>query len=268
MAGAVVDYYLRADAPGPIVIEILDPAGKPVRRFASDDKPEAVSETELDIPTSWLRPAAAPSAKAGVHRFVWDLHYPAPPSRQRFYPLAAVPRDTPAEPRGPWVMPGEYTVRLTVNGQRHTQPLVVKMDPRVKSSIDDLSRQLALSLRACEDLRRIHSALEEVAAFRARPKGPADNSAALAREAAAIEGPPRPRSFFGPRAGTGPPTLNGLATDLASVLSLLQGADAAPTTQAVATADGLHKSAGELLARWAELKVRAAAPARGAGASR
>jgi hypothetical protein len=80
-----------------------------------------------------------------VHRLAWDLHYPYPKNAEFEYPISAAPYDTPKEPRGPWVLPGAYTVRLTANGQTITQPLVVKMDPRVTSSAVGLALQFSLS---------------------------------------------------------------------------------------------------------------------------
>ena len=35
----------------------------------------------------------------------------------------------------PWVAPGTYSVRLTVDGKSSTQPITVKMDPRVKETL-------------------------------------------------------------------------------------------------------------------------------------
>src|SRR2546428_4607485 len=66
-----------------------------------------------------------------MHRFVWDLRGPPPAATQHGYPIAAVYRDTPREPRGPIVIPGRYTVRLTVDGRIHAETLSVRMDPRV-----------------------------------------------------------------------------------------------------------------------------------------
>jgi len=63
------------------------------------DKVEPLRD-QGNIPRWWIRPQPAPSGEAGLHRFVWDLHYPPPPA-ERSYPIAAVYRDTPAEPRGP-----------------------------------------------------------------------------------------------------------------------------------------------------------------------
>ena len=60
----------------------------------------------MAIRTDWLRPPQILSGKAGMHRFAWDLHYP-PIDPPRNYPIAAIRGDTPAEPRGPWVMPGK-----------------------------------------------------------------------------------------------------------------------------------------------------------------
>src|SRR5262245_20383121 len=44
--GAIINYYLKSPASGPVVLEILDSSNKLVRRYASDDKPEAVNEKE------------------------------------------------------------------------------------------------------------------------------------------------------------------------------------------------------------------------------
>jgi hypothetical protein len=68
-----------------------------------------------------------------MHRFVWDLRYTPPDALRHDYPMTAVYHNTPREPRGPIALPGEYTVKLTVDGKSFTQPLTLKMDPRVKT---------------------------------------------------------------------------------------------------------------------------------------
>src|SRR5207302_1961183 len=70
-----------------------------------------------------------------------------PPALQHEYPISAIPGDTPREPRGPWVLPGSYTVRLTVDGMTLTQPLAVRMDPRLRPGPGALEQQFALALR-------------------------------------------------------------------------------------------------------------------------
>src|SRR5262249_11473422 len=56
-------------------------------------------------------------------------------------PIAAVPHRTAPAPATPSVAPGVYTVRLTADGKSYTQPLTVKMDPRVKTPAAGLQQQ-------------------------------------------------------------------------------------------------------------------------------
>ncbi|HUL78473.1 MAG TPA: glycoside hydrolase, partial [Vicinamibacteria bacterium] len=150
--GAVVDYSLKA-AAGSVALEILDSEGRLVRRYASDDRDEPPVEGR-NIPDYWIRPPQRLSVEAGLHRFVWDLRHETPAAASFGYPIAAVYRDTPREPRGPWVVPGAYTVRLTVDGQVREQRLTVVMDPRVNTPVSDLMAQHALSLRLCAAMAR------------------------------------------------------------------------------------------------------------------
>jgi hypothetical protein len=128
--GAMIDYYLKSNTSGLVTLEILDPAGEVIRRYASDDKFPAVDPDSLSIPISWVRAPEPLSAKAGMHRWIWDLR-PTPPPR-------------PAGGGGgggggfggrgvSTVLPGTYTVKLTVGGKSYSQALVVKMDPRARS---------------------------------------------------------------------------------------------------------------------------------------
>ncbi|MDP2958214.1 MAG: hypothetical protein Q8N53_17435 [Longimicrobiales bacterium] len=144
--GALIYYWLH-DAPrGPVTLEILDGTGALVRRFSSADEPEAMLEGQ-QVPPRWVRAPQVVSAEAGMHRFAWDLRYERPAGVRQGYPISAISGQTPAEPRGPVAMPGTYTVRLTVDGVAHAQPLRVKMDPRVTTSEADLRLQFDLSVR-------------------------------------------------------------------------------------------------------------------------
>lgn len=82
-----------------------------------------------------------------MHRWVWDLHYPAPTSSRHDYPISAIPHDTPRLPLGPTVLPGTYSVRLTVDGKSSTAPLTIKMDPRVKTSPAGLEKKFQAETR-------------------------------------------------------------------------------------------------------------------------
>jgi hypothetical protein len=126
--GAILYYWLKAPASGPVTIEIADSTKRVIRRFSSDDKPEP-PDPNLNVPTYWLREYQAPPAAAGMHRFVWDLHAAPSGGGRGEPPISAIIHDTPAR-EGEWMPPGVYTVKLTVGGRTYTQPLVVRPDPR------------------------------------------------------------------------------------------------------------------------------------------
>ncbi len=147
--GVVIDYYLAHSASSPVTLEILDARGQLVRKYSSTDKPKATEE-ELKkqlIPLYWLRPSRSLPSEKGMHRWVWDLHYPAPEATRHEYPIAAIPGDTPRLPLGPTALPGIYTARLTADGKSYTAPFVVKMDPRVKISTAGLEKKFELEKR-------------------------------------------------------------------------------------------------------------------------
>ena len=132
--GATIDYYLKSNASGPVMLEILDPAGEVIRKYSSEDKGPAVNPETLNIPAYWVRPFEPLSTTAGMHRWIWDLR-PTPPPR----PAGAAGGGGGGFGGGGFgrggaavVLPGVYTVRLSVGGKSYTQPLVVKMDPRAK----------------------------------------------------------------------------------------------------------------------------------------
>ncbi|PYT21219.1 MAG: hypothetical protein DMG57_39370 [Acidobacteria bacterium] len=53
--GAIIYYSLTSAPEEPVTLEILDAAGKLVRRYSSADKPEPI-EKDLNVPTYWVRP--------------------------------------------------------------------------------------------------------------------------------------------------------------------------------------------------------------------
>ncbi|MFZ0295211.1 MAG: glycoside hydrolase [Candidatus Sulfotelmatobacter sp.] len=165
--GAILDYYLP-HASSPVTLEILDARGQLVRKFSSTDKPD-VTEEELKkqlIPLYWLRPFQALSADAGMHRWVWDLHYSAPDSTRHEYPISAIPGDTPRLPLGPTAMPGTYSARLTVDGKNYTASFVLKMDPRVKTSTAGLERKFQLETRLASFLTQTSEAVQQAGSIR------------------------------------------------------------------------------------------------------
>ncbi len=231
--GAILNYYLSQNTLGPVTLEILDDDGALVRRYSSDDELEPPLEGQ-NVPDYWPRPPQVLSADAGLHRFVWDMHYPRPATLRLRYPISAIPYNTPISPVGPSALPGRYIVRITADGQTQTQPLTVKMDPRVTTSLAELQRQFALSMTLRELLQQDFDALTAVQAFRADP-----DHAAVDADAAALE--------------TALRTLNG---NLDSLYRIVEGADVGPTSQLVEAVGETERALENALEDWAELLTR------------
>jgi photosystem II stability/assembly factor-like uncharacterized protein len=146
-AGAILDYFLPRDSKHPVKLEIFDAKRNLVRRFESDEPLQPTDEElarEL-IPAYWLQKPTALPASRGMHRWVWDLHYPPPRSTTRGYPISAVPHATPQEPEGPMALPGTYSVRITVDGHISEAALTLMPDPRSTASAHDLQSQFELA---------------------------------------------------------------------------------------------------------------------------
>ena len=161
--GAIIDYFLKEKAVGEVTLEIVDGSGKSIRKFSSMDKPYQIPD--LNIPLYWIRPQQILSPEAGSQRFVWDLHY-KPLDLPPTFPISAVYKNTAPDPTSPWVMNGNYTVKLTANGKTYSQPLTIKIDPRVKTTNTQLKQIHDLSLICYEGRQKAMEAIKESEEFR------------------------------------------------------------------------------------------------------
>jgi hypothetical protein len=263
--GAIVDYYLASAPAKSVVLEILDEQHHLVRRYASTDKTEPMAKlaAEHPIPMYWVRPTQILSANPGMHRFVWDMHYTPPDSLAHEFPISAIAHDTVKYPLGAWVLPGSYTVQLAVDGKSYTQPLVVRMDPRIKTSLADLRKQFEMQTGTVEGMNESFESLLQVKSVRAQLKergekagkgSVADAIAALDKQAAELEGATQ-SSFFGlPPGAKLPENLSTINQHFNSILGVADSADAAPTTQATAAYKELEDALEKLIARWARIR--------------
>ena len=269
--GAVIDYFLAAAAP-PLTLEIADAQGEVVRRWTSEAKPTTPDLQRITLTPDWVSAAEPPAASAGMHRFVWDLHYALPEELVSRTPSSRVRS-------GVWAPPGRYTVRLTAGGATRTQPLVVTKDPRASTPDSDLVRQFELArevqaerVRVAKALRQADTLRKQIASLRAGAPGAAAgaiDSFATALEQAA--GPPLTGGFedFFEEREAAPTSLRRLSTSLARFQQTVESADAAPTPDALEGFRRRREMAAQGLARWRELLgsdlVRANAALRTAG---
>ena len=166
--GALIDYHLPTDTKE-VSLEILDATNQLVNKFSSQDVLQYPDSTKLPHPTYWIRPLSKPSTKKGHQRFVWNLRYADPPGANRSYAIAAVLRNTPVGPVGPFVAPGTYRIRLTVDGVVDEKDIVVRLDPRSQLSDTDLKLQTALSMDVYNAYGELHN-LREVALMKLENK--------------------------------------------------------------------------------------------------
>jgi photosystem II stability/assembly factor-like uncharacterized protein len=232
--GAIIDYYLNADARGPVTLEIFNrrslggggaTGAVLVRRYSSNDTPAPYNEKDYNVPMYWARQPRVLSAAKGMHRFVWDVRYPAPGAVERDFPISAIYQDTPLEPLGVFAVPGAYTVTLTVNGTTHTQPLTLKMDPRAKITPLGLTQQFRLATRIVEMMNRSFAAL---------------SSARQSAEGATAASHQPPDTSHAD-------ALKAINADLATAYDAVEGADRAPTTQAVKAVAALEQRLRKLI---------------------
>ncbi|MEP7336589.1 MAG: glycoside hydrolase, partial [Acidobacteriota bacterium] len=265
--GAILNYWLKGDAKE-VTLEILAPQGRVIRRYSSLDKPDVVDPKTQAYPEYWFRPARVLSAKAGMQRWTWDLRYTPPEGFPRSYPMTAILGDTPPQPDGPLVSPGEYQIRLTVDGKSFIEPLTVKMDPRVTTSQTGLTQIHDVAMRCYDGITRARTAQAEVRKLREQLKSlkdkagqgaVADAIAALDQKAGAIEGASGGGRFGGGGrggGGGGAPSLSSLAGELYAVMNLVDDTDMPPTMQAVAATSALQRSLNDVFGRWDELKSK------------
>ena len=167
-----VDYVLKNKPAGPVTIEILDPGGHSVQTYTSANN---------------TAPGAAPAPEAGrggrggrgggrggfapVHVNV--------PNEMGFNRFAA-PLPTVAEATTQHCIPNEvmwggggrggaevppvgtFSVKLTVDGQSYTQPLVIHMDPKLHVSDADMMEQYTLAEKVRGQVDNLHDAVNDM----------------------------------------------------------------------------------------------------------
>ena len=139
--GVTLNYFLKSKA-SVVTLEILQTDGRLVRRYSSADPVTPIPDpTSAPLPAYWYRQPQGLSAEPGLHRFAWDVRYQplgggggGGRGGGGALPISAAPFNTVPTPSTPWVNPGTYTVKLTVDGKSYTQPITVKQDPRVKTA--------------------------------------------------------------------------------------------------------------------------------------
>ncbi len=272
--GAIVNYFLKPAPAGDIKLSIYDAKNNLVREFSN--VPAPIDKTPANAPEYWFAPPAALSKKAGLNRFTWDLRYPAMKVLlYSYYGNAldyieytlsdhAVPGEFPRELQpGPFVVPGEYSVVLSVDGKTYRQPLTVTLDPRVHTSQSDLERQLDADKNISAQMAATYDGYNQVRALRtaiadrqkslgtdAAKKDAADALKALDDQAEAVGDGKQEDLGLGP-----------LNRELARMAFMVESGDARPASLLQAGVDQYCQDLAKRLAQWRELNQQKIAPA-------
>ena len=222
--GATIYYHLPEERAGEINLTFLDEAGEEIKTFRSKPAEPAKDETG-----PWL------TADTGLNRFIWNMRYPdARNVPGAIYRSAGV--------TGPLAPPGNYRVRLTVGEQSWEQPLIIRKDPRVAATDDDLREQFAFLLEIRDRLSETNDAIirlrtlrEQIGVWESRAKDAEqgqpvlDAGKALRESLSEVEEELVQTRWKSSRdALTAPSKLN---VKLATLLGVVGGADARPTQQ-------------------------------------
>jgi photosystem II stability/assembly factor-like uncharacterized protein len=153
-AGVRVRYALRS-APADSVrmrLEFLDGEGRVLRAFdRGGEMPADTADTR--------REGAKVPARAGLNEFTWDLR-----ERGAFRVPGTVLWSGSPEP--PMVVPGRYTVRLSLGTRQWTQPVQVVRDPRLTTSDADFVAQRDLLRDLRDRFTRAHDAVARIRSLR------------------------------------------------------------------------------------------------------
>ena len=256
-SGAVIDFYVREVPKGETRIDILDAQGQTIRSLSS--LKTKVPDEPLDPDDK--KPEKEIKVEAGLNRLIWDLHYEKA-NRVPGYSLWEY--NDGAE--GPLALPGNYQVRLTVDGQTQTAPFEVKLDPRVHTTQAELEQQFQMQMQIREQLNRIYAAVNQIEDVRTQTEAlkrrlPADEGArpllssadGLTAKLVSVREPLINLKISANEDSLAyRPGLDGQWAFLGMIVG--SGCDCPPTEAAHRRFDQLRKATDESLARWDDLQ--------------
>lgn len=145
--GVVITYYLASEPKESIELVVVDSNGDTVRTIRGEKAEKS--------PTGQIVPG-----KVGINRVYWDMRY-EPAKTLEGQSLTGW-----GAPVGPRVLPGDYTVRLTVDGNTIEKPLTIAPDPRLDTPAEALQEQLDLLLKIRDRLSDTNNAVTRVRSVR------------------------------------------------------------------------------------------------------
>jgi len=249
--GVAIDYWLPANAKGPVTLDIFDDAGVRVSSLTSDASAPLIAG--LYFHKAWLSPPAPLATSAGLHRVYWNLRWDRPKAITYDYSIStAAGTDTPITPQGPLALPGDYKLVLRLDGAEARTSVKLVQDPRSPARTEDLASSLALSKALSEDMALARRGYGETAMAHAALVAAAERLRSKAGDTALIaKVETLAKATIAPTAG---PSFASLAETLASLETDLEGADLAPTQPQLDTRDLTRRRLDVRWTAWSALR--------------
>lgn len=148
--GVMVHFYLKDTANVDTVrMTFMEEGGKTIRTFSNFPDKEA-KEGKLDI-------------KSDMNRFVWDMRYTGAEGFDGMILWWA-------SLNGPKAVPGNYKVKLEVNGNAQEQSFAILKDPRSSSSVADLTAQFDFLNEVIDKLSETNLSIKKIRTAREQIK--------------------------------------------------------------------------------------------------
>ncbi|HEX4681110.1 MAG TPA: glycosyl hydrolase [Gemmatimonadaceae bacterium] len=153
--GATIQYRV-AQENQPVTIELLDPAGKLIRKYSSTDTVATPAGRGGGGGRGGFGAQQRVTNRPGVNRYTWNLQYP---DATTFRNMILWQGST----AGPFAAPGTYGVRVIVgNDAPLAEKLVVRMDPQSKATNADLAEQLRFGLQVRDSVSAANEAIRVI----------------------------------------------------------------------------------------------------------
>jgi photosystem II stability/assembly factor-like uncharacterized protein len=253
--GAVVHYYLKSK-PKEITIEFLDAAGKVIHKFSG--RGDASTQPPQGGGGRFGGGDPPVTTDVGLNRFVWNYRLPNATNLPGLILWGG-------SLAGPRVVPGNYQVRLTVDGKPiATESFALKADPRIAVTQEDFQKQYDLMTKINSKLTATHDAILEIRDVRkqlddvsARLKDPSqkdlvDQAKAINTKLTTVE-----EALIQTKIKSSQDSLNfpiRLNNKLAALGASVDSSDSAPTAQAAAVYNELSAQIDAQLTALAQIK--------------
>jgi len=259
--GAIVDYWLASAPSRDITLDVIDASGSVIRHMTSAPGEAVAEAARPPHPNFWVAPPFSLPKNAGGNRTSWNLRYDSPPAFSHSFDINANPGLTPPSPLGPLVPPGNYTLKLTVDGKSYSQTVAVKPDPRSPASPAALAAQAAFQKKISQAIEAAYEGNKIALALRDLTRGItsaeiAPRAGALAAQLDSVAGLDQGRGRGGGRGGQASrPSFRAVNAALVSQLDAQEQGDMAPTSAALAAFGATCRELATLAATWQRLSV-------------